>query len=106
MIGYIVPLELYPYGYHCTSNTPLPYINIASQKNFVVIYHMGLYMKPELMEWLVVEYEKIYSKKLDVGKSCIRFKKESDIPFKLIKKLVKKISIKEYILMYEAIIKK
>ena len=75
MIGWSVPLESYPDGYHCTPNTPLPFINLASQKNFIALYHMGIYAEPDLLHWFVSEYPKHAPRKLDMGKSCIRFKK-------------------------------
>jgi len=93
MPAYVVPLKTYPDGYHCKADTPLPFINIASQKNFVALYHMGIYANPDLM-------------KLDMGKSCIRFKKMDDIPYDLIAELLTKISPKDWISTYEANIKK
>ena len=106
MIGWSVPLETYPDGYHCTSNTPLPFINLASQKNFIALYHMGIYAKPELLNWFVTEFPKHSKKKLDMGKSCIRFKKPEDIPFELIAELVKKMSSEEWISLYENLYRK
>jgi hypothetical protein len=61
MIGWAVPLKTYPAGYHC-AGSPLPFINLASQKNFIALYHMGLYSTPELLDWFVAEYPK-HSKK-------------------------------------------
>ena len=101
MIGYVVPHELYPPGYHCDTKLPLPFICIASQKNFIALYHMGLYASPGILKWFVTEYPKYCSTKLDMGKSCIRFKKPELIPYKLIGELVKKISVKEWIKLYE-----
>ncbi|MCZ2083168.1 MAG: DUF1801 domain-containing protein, partial [Flavobacteriales bacterium] len=92
MIGWSIPLETYPPGYHCTPNTPLPFINLASQKNFIALYHMGIYGSPELLNWFVAEYPKYSKRKLDMGKSCIRFKKVEDIPFQLIAELCQKIT--------------
>ena len=106
MIGWSVPLETYPDGYHCTSNTPLPFINLASQKNFIALYHMGIYAKPELLNWFVTDFPKHSKKKLDMGKSCIRFKKPEDIPFELIAELVKKMSSEEWISLYENLYRK
>ncbi len=102
MIGYVVPHDLYPGGYHCDPKLPLPFVSIASQKNFFALYHMGIYASPLLLKWFVDEYPKHTSKKLDMGKSCIRFKNPDDIPFKLIGELIKKISVKEWIRLYEA----
>ncbi len=106
MIGYVVPHSLYPDGYHCNPKLPLPFINIASQKNFIALYHMGIYANPELLKWFTDEFPKHTSQKLDMGKSCIRFKKMDQIPFDLIAKLVQKVSVEEWINMYESIVKK
>lgn len=106
MIGYVVPLSLYPAGYHSTPNTPLPFVNIASQKNHIALYHMGLYSDPALLDWFVKEYAKHGTSKLDMGKSCIRFKKPEQIPFDLIGRLMKKISSAEWIKTYEETITK
>ncbi|MEA9415850.1 MULTISPECIES: DUF1801 domain-containing protein [unclassified Flavobacterium] len=102
MLGYLVPHSIYPAGYHCNPKLPLPFINIASQKNFVALYHMGIYAKPELLEWFVSEYPKYSKQKLDMGKSCIRFKKMDDIPFELIAQLVQKMSVEDWINCYES----
>ncbi len=75
MLGYVVPHLVYPDGYHCNPKTPLPFMNLASQKNFIAVYHMGVYAKKELLDWFVSEYPKYCKRKLDMGKSCIRFKK-------------------------------
>ena len=72
MLGYIVPHSIYPKGYHCKPNLPLPFINIASQKNFIAFYHMGIYVNSELLDWFVLEYSKLIKSKIDMGKSCIR----------------------------------
>lgn len=102
MIGWAVPLETYPDGYHCAPGTPLPFINLASQKNFIALYHMGLYSRPELLDWFVSEFPKYSTKKLDMGKSCIRFKKMDDIPFELIAELSRKMIPADWINMYES----
>ncbi len=101
MIGYVIPHTIYAPGYHCNPKLPLPFINIASQKNFIALYHMGLYADEELMKWFLAEYPKHTKGKLDMGKSCVRFKKMDDIPFKLIATLVKKMSAQQYIDIYE-----
>ena len=87
MIGFVVPFDLYPKGYHCKPSLQLPFINLASQKNFVAIYHMGIYAKPDLMDWFVKSYTALGIGKLDMGKSCIRFKKMESIPYDLIAEL-------------------
>jgi len=102
MIGWVVPLEIFPAGYHCAPGTPLPFINLASQKNFIALYHMGLYSKPELLDWFVGEYPKHSKKKLDMGKSCVRFKKVEDIPFELIAELSQKMTPDDWIGIYES----
>jgi hypothetical protein len=101
MIGYVVPHELFPPGYHCDPRLPLPFVNIASQKNFVALYHMGIYCNPELLKWFTAEYAKQISSKLDMGKSCIRFKKPEHMPYKLIGELMKKMTVKDWINIYE-----
>lgn len=106
MLGYVVPHSLYPDGYHCNPKLPLPFINIGSQKNFVALYHMGIYAKKDLLEWFVTEYPNYSKRKLDMGKSCIRFKKMDAIPYKLIGELVAKVTAKEWIMVYERVIKK
>lgn len=105
MIGYVVPHKLYPSGYHCDPKLPLPFINMASQKNHISIYHMALY-EGELLDWLRDECKKVSSKKMDVGKCCIRFKKPEDIPFDLLGKLVSKVTPKQWIEYYEANVKR
>ncbi|MES2851262.1 MAG: DUF1801 domain-containing protein [Bacteroidota bacterium] len=102
MIGYVVPHSIYPNGYHCTPELPLPFISFASQKNFIAIYHMGIYANPELLNWFVTEYPKHSTQKLDMGKSCIRFKKANQIPFELIAELAQKMSVQEWITCYES----
>ncbi|MDG1196056.1 MAG: DUF1801 domain-containing protein [Polaribacter sp.] len=106
MLGFYVPHSKFPEGYHCDPKLPLPFINLASQKNSVNLYHMGIYAKKELLDWFVKEYTKYCKYKLDMGKSCIRFKKMDDIPFDLIGELVSKITVNEWINTYESAIKK
>ena len=106
MIGYVVPHEIYPAGYHCDPKLPLPFVNIASQKNFIGFYHMGIYANPGLLEWFVKEYPKHSDTKLDMGKSCVRFKKMDKIPYDLIGKLMGKMSVNDWIKLYEKNIKK
>lgn len=106
MIGYVVPHKLYPPGYHCNPTLPLPFINIASQKNFVAFYHMGIYANKNIYDWFVSEYPKHTKAKLDMGKSCIRFKKMDDIPYQLLGELVSKITPQQWIELYESAFKK
>ena len=100
MIGYVVPMSTYPAGYHCDPSLPLPFISIAAQKNFIALYHMGIYADETLLNWFVNEYPNHVKTKLDMGKSCIRFKKSSDIPFDLIAELVFKMSVEQWIELY------
>lgn len=101
MIGYVVPHSKYPAGYHCDPKQPLPFMNIASQKNFIAVYSMGIYSNPVLLRWFTEAHAKASSKKLDMGKSCIRYKKAEDIPFDLIGELASKITPDEWIAIYE-----
>lgn len=102
MIGYCVPHSLYPAGYHCDPKLPLPFVSIAAQKNFVAVYHMGIYSDPTLLEWFVAEHAKRSSKKLDMGKSCIRYKNPDHIPYDLIGELMTKMSAQAWIDTYES----
>ncbi|MBD0831447.1 DUF1801 domain-containing protein [Aestuariibaculum sediminum] len=106
MIGYVVPHTIYPDGYHCNPLEPLPFVSFASQKNSINLYHMGLYASPDICDWFVAEYPKHCKRKLDMGKSCIRFKKIDDIPFDLIAELCKKLTPQQWIDIYETNIKK
>ena len=105
MLGYVVPFRVYPEGYHCNSKLPLPFMNLASQKNFIAVYHSGMYAKKEILEWFVTEYPKHTTAKLDMGKSCVRFKKMDAIPYALIGQLAAKLSVNEWIAIYESQIK-
>lgn len=101
MIGYVVPQKIYSAGYHCDPKLPLPFINVASQKNFIALYHMGIYANPEILEWFKEEYVKHCKTKLDMGKSCVRFKKMEDIPYSLIAELATKYTVQAWIDLYE-----
>lgn len=101
MIGYVVPHSLYPAGYHCDPKLPLPFMGLAYQKNSINFYHMGLYADEDILTRFQKEYAKQAKTKLDMWKSCVRFKKYTDIPYKLIGDLVEKISVKQYIKIYE-----
>ncbi|MBK9271973.1 MAG: DUF1801 domain-containing protein [Saprospiraceae bacterium] len=104
-LGYVVPHEIYPAGYHCKPTEPLPFAGIASQKGSINFYHMGIYSDPKLLDWFVKEYPKHSKQKLDMGKSCIRFKKLDEIPYKLIGELMRKISVDDWIDKYESTFK-
>ena len=106
MVGWVVPHSTYPAGYHCDPKLPLPFVNIASQKNFIAVYHMGIYGSPELFKWFTTEFPKHSKAKLDMGKSCMRFKKPDDIPYKFIGELMKKMTMKDWINQYEKILKR
>jgi hypothetical protein len=106
MIGFVVPHSIYPDGYHCDPKLPLPFISIASQKNFIAVYHMGIYADRNLLEWFENEFPKHSKSKLDMGKSCIRFKKINEIPYELIGQLAGKVSANEWIKTYESVFKK
>ena len=106
MLSYHIPHSIYPDGYHCTPELPLPFMNLASQKNFVAVYHMGMYAKKEILNLFTSEYPKHCKRKLDMGKSCVRFKRIDDIPYKLIGELAAKMTSEEWIDIYEIVIKK
>jgi uncharacterized protein YdhG (YjbR/CyaY superfamily) len=100
MIGYVVPHSIYPSGYHCNSKLPLPFISLASQKSHIALYHMGIYADPELLKWFQEAYSKQVKGKLDMGKSCIRFKKPELIPYELFAELASKMSVQDWISLY------
>jgi hypothetical protein len=106
MIGYVVPFSIYPDGYQTDPKQPLPFVNIASQKNYFALHHLGLYANRDLLDWFVNEYPKFSKTKLDMGKGCVRFKDPDKIPFELIGKLISKMSVAEWISVYERTIKK
>jgi hypothetical protein len=101
MMSWVVPHSVYPAGYHCNPKQALPFISIASQKNYIAVHHMGIYAMPSLLQWYTEEYPKHSRKKLDMGKGCLRFKDMDDIPYKLIEELAKKVSLKDWISTYE-----
>jgi hypothetical protein len=103
MLGYVVPHSIYPAGYHCDTKQPLPFLSIASQKNFIAVYHMGMYADQNLLNWFVAEYPKHSKAKLDMGKSCIRFKKMDQVPVELIGELASKMSVEDWIGTYERV---
>jgi len=106
MIGYVVPHSIYPDGYHCNPKLPLPFLSIASQKNFIAYYHMGIYSDKNILNWFNDEWKKISKSKLDMGKSCIRFKNIDKIPFELMGQLTSKITPQKWIKTYENNIKR
>jgi uncharacterized protein YdhG (YjbR/CyaY superfamily) len=106
MMGWSVPHSIYPTGYHCNPKDPLPFMGLASQKNSINFYHMGIYADPKLLKWFQDAHAKASAKKLDMGKSCVRYKKSEDIPYKLIGELATKITVNEWIAFYEKAIKR
>jgi hypothetical protein len=105
MIDYVVPHSLFSADCHCNPKLPLPFINLAPQKHFVGFYHMGIYAMPELLDWFVVERLKHSRRKLDMSKSCTRFKDFSSLPLELIAQLVRKVSVDEWITQYQSTIR-
>lgn len=101
MLAWEVPLSTFPAGYHCSPNTPLPFLNLASQKNGLTLYHMGIYAKPELLAWFQTAWPEHTTQKLDMGKSCLRLKKLNDIPYPLIGELMKRMSPADWIATYK-----
>ena len=106
MIGWVVPHSIYPSGYHCNPKQPLPFMGVASQKNHIGFYHMGIYADEQLLNWFTENYPKHCKTKLDMGKSCIRFKKPENIPFELISQLVAKMTVEDWIKLYESKLKR
>jgi uncharacterized protein YdhG (YjbR/CyaY superfamily) len=106
MIGYVVPHSIYPSGYHCNTKLPLPFMNLASQKNHIGVYHMGIYSDPDLLKWFEEEWSKLEIGKLNMGKSCIRLNPKKQIPYDLIGRLSAKISVDQWIETYEKAVKK
>ena len=106
MLNYVVPHSIFPAGYHCDPKQPLPFLGLASQKNFIAVFHMGIYSKPELLEWFTAEYPKHVKTKLDMGKSCIRFKKPDQIPFELLGELFQKMTVADWVDTYQTELEK
>jgi hypothetical protein len=102
MLHYVVPHSTYPAGYHCNPADPLPFLSLANCKNAICLYHMGIYADPELHQWFATEYAKVSKTKLDMGKSCVRFKKPDQIPLGLVGELASKITPADWIKRYEA----
>lgn len=106
MIVYVIPKSVYPPGYHATNGTPLPYMAIAAQKNYLSVYMFGLYFDPTLLAWFKENYQNQYARKLDAGKSCLRFKKVEHIPYDLIAKLCLDLNVEKFITLYETNLKR
>ncbi len=105
MIGYVVPHSIYPNGYHCNPKKPLPFMALAAQKKHISIHHLGIYASETLTEWLKAAYTKEYDGSLDIGKGCIRFKYSDYIPLNLIGQLAAKLTVENWIEIYEREIK-
>jgi uncharacterized protein YdhG (YjbR/CyaY superfamily) len=104
MIGYYIPHRHYPAGYHCDPKQPLPYAGLASQKNHMSYYTMAIYGDEKEVEWFKSEWKKT-GKKMDMGKSCIRFKKLDDLPLELIAASIRRSTVKKFIEQYERVIR-
>ncbi len=102
MIGYVVPHSIFPAGYHCDPTLPLPFICIASQKGHIALYHMGIYLDPALLKWFAGELQRLSPKKVDMGKSCTRWKHAQDVPVALIGELAKRLTPKQWIALYQS----
>lgn len=106
MIGYSVPHSRYPAGYHCNPAQPLPFGGLASQKGHMSLYLMGLYMdqvgekRGPLLTWFEESWKKA-GKKLDMGKSCVRFKKLDDLALDVLGQAVRRMKCDEFIAAYE-----
>jgi uncharacterized protein YdhG (YjbR/CyaY superfamily) len=105
MIGYFVPHSVYPPGYHCDPKQPLPFACLASQKDYISVYLGCVYTDPEHEAWFREAWAKT-GKKLDMGKSCVRFKKLDDVPLNVIGQAIKRVPVKKFIEHYESAIKK
>lgn len=106
MPSFVIPHSIYPEGYHCDTSLPLPFIGVSNLKSSISLYHMGLYADLKLLNWFKSEYPKHSNFKLDMGKSCIRFKKFNEIPYELIGILSTKMTVKNWIDIYEENIKR
>ena len=100
-VHYVVPFHLYPDGYHVTPDTPLPFLSVIAQKRHVAVYHLGIYADVSLLDWFKTRYESDVPTKLDMGKSCIRFKNVNHIPYTLIGELVEQMTPSRWIQLYE-----
>ena len=103
MIGYFVPHSLFPQGYHCDPKQPLNYVALASQKNHMAIYLMGCYGDESTKDWFVKAWTGA-CKKLDMGASCVRFKKLDDVPLSVVGEAVAKIPVRAYLDRYLSVL--
>jgi Domain of unknown function (DU1801) len=105
MIGWVVPHSLYPAGYHCSPAKPLPFMALAAQKNSTNLYHMGLYADADMLVWFQQAHAEASPRKLDMGKSCIRYKKLQDIPLALIAQLSGRMTVAQWVHLYETAVR-
>ncbi len=101
MIGWSIPHSIYPAGYHCDPKQPVPFVSIASQKSHMAVYLFCLYLEPEAVEKFQADW-KATGTKLDMGKSCLRFKKWSDVRVELIQDVIRSASVEKFLAAYEA----
>ena len=101
MIGYVVPHSIFPEGYHCDPKLPLPFAHLANQKNYLALYHSGIYADAELRNWFIKSYKSMTGKKPDMGKSCVRFRNMQQIPYNLIGELMTRFSVEEWVALYQ-----
>ena len=101
MICYVIPHSLYPKGYHVDPKLPVTMLGIASQKNHIALYHMGIYAFPQVCQWFMAAYGRAMGKKPDIGKSCIRFRLAANIPYGLLGELCSKVTVTDYLRVYE-----
>ena len=102
MIGWVVPHATYPAGYHCDPKQPLPFASLASQKNHMALYLCSVYVDDgRESDWFRAAWAKT-GKKLDMGKSCIRFKKIKDLALDVIAESFRRMTVEKFITQYEA----
>jgi uncharacterized protein YdhG (YjbR/CyaY superfamily) len=106
MPAFVVGHERYPAGYHCDPKLPLPFISIGSQKAAVTIYHMGLYADGDLLRWFEKRWVESGAGKLDMGKSCVRFKKPEQVPWGLLEDLAGRMTPDDWVSTYERAFKR
>ena len=105
MLGWFIPHRVYPAGYHCDPKQPVPFAGLASQKNYMSLYLMCIYGDEKHKGWFEKEWKKS-GKKLDMGKSCIRFKKVEDLPLEVITEAVSRVPVDKFLAHYEASVPK
>ena len=103
MIGYFVPHRVYPAGYHCNPKQPLPFMSLASQKNYMSLYLGCVYGADREKKFR--EAWARTGKKLDMGKCCVRFKKPDDLALDVIGDVIRRTSARGFIKRYEAAMK-